>query len=515
MSPPQTTADKDNDSNKLLDLSSFLAPAKIPLNFLIRGSTSRERWNSKGDIERVEASDVGLPSDLSRILSYEPRLVSIINRLPDAYLKTSDQLYEVDEEIADLTRKRHAPDDQTRWKNWALIVTYRSIPWKYLEPLSHDPTLAFPHLKHTLEACQDGFPGLSNAAKIDLGLTLIESSRFSDMAWKHYAVNQAKRVSVGVENQYLASRIALAECVLNRIEGSMLRSAANLTPRSSEETAPDVRMHCIAGQYAIQRALNFMQVEALESAEEVLETWSPLNETPFPMEQAVNYRKTIIRGRSLRQRGELRDSIMQLNAGRRLKDEPGDIVLGEDLRDLICELADGLRDYNFTGAAENVVRWEMERRRGSYIPAIGKNLLELSLAEVAFSRGQYYNSEMLCLGALKEFPRLKYEKMRAYIILAKVYHINSNFDQAHSYWMMALETIARFTTGCSRVTRMILRSLCHSAGNDERREQYQKQLERLGPEDEADGVKFWISGMPEWNKYLQAREAEAKESEAK
>jgi hypothetical protein len=58
-----------------------------------------------------------------------------MSRLPHAYIKTSDQLYEVDGEIADLARQRHAPDDQARWKNWALIVAYRSIPWKYLEPM--------------------------------------------------------------------------------------------------------------------------------------------------------------------------------------------------------------------------------------------------------------------------------------------------------------------------------------------------------------------------------------------
>ncbi|WAO95931.1 Hypothetical protein NCS54_01358000 [Fusarium falciforme] len=507
LEPRQPALSRCDDSSKLLNLSSFLAPTKIPFSLLIRGSSSRNRWNSQGNIDRVDASAVGLPSDLVNVLSSQPSLASAMSRLPHAYIKISDQLYEVDGEIAHLARQRHAPDDQARWKNWALIVTYRSIPWKYLEPVSDDPTLAFPHLKHTLKACPDDFPGLSNATKIDLGLTLVESSRFSDMAWKQFAIDQAKRVSVGVESPYLASRIALAECVLNRIEGSMLQSAANLAPRSSEEVALDERMHSIAGQHAIQRALNFMQIEALKSAEEVLETWSPLSETPSPMEKAVDFKKRVVRGRSLRQRGETHEAIILLDAGRRLSQQPSEIVLDEDLRDLICELADALRELVLFTWAENILRWEIKRREGAYIPVMGKGLLELSLAEVLFARGQYYNAKVLCLSALKEFPRLKYEKIRAYIILAKVYHVISNFDKARSYWTMALEAINRFPSESSRTSRIILRSLCDAAGNDELREQYQKQLARLGAQEEAGDMKFWIGGMPGWEKYLELKES--------
>ncbi|UPK95507.1 hypothetical protein LCI18_006442 [Fusarium solani-melongenae] len=507
--PRHSALSSDDDSSKLLNLSSFLGPTKIPFSLLIRGSSSRNRWNSQGNIDTVDAGAVGLPSDLANVLSSQRSLASAMHRLPHAYIKISNKLYEVDRDIANLARRRHTPDDRARWRNWALIVTYRSIPWKYLETVSDDPTLVFPHLSHTLRACSDGFPGLSDAVKIDLGLTLVEASRFSDMTWKQFTIEQAKRVSVGVESPYLASRIALAECVLNRIEGSMLRSAANLAHRSSEETTPDERMHSIAGQHAIQRALNFMQIEALKSAEEVLETWCPLSETPSPMEQAVDFRKAIVQGRSLRQRGEIHACIIKLNAGRNLSEQPSDIVFDEDLRDLICELADALRELVLYTWAENILRSEIERREESYIPVIGKGLLELSLAEVLFARGQYHNAEVLCLSALKEFPRLKYEKIRAYIILAKVYHVISNFDKAHSYWTMALEVINRFPSESSRTSRIILRSLCDAAGNDELREQYQQQLARLGDEEEAGDVKIWIGGMPGWEKYLENRESKA------
>lgn len=133
LEPRQPALSMYDDSSKLLNLSSFLAPTKIPFSLLIRGSSPRNRWNSQGDIESVDASAVGLPSALANVLSNQQSLVSAMTRLPHAYIKISHQLYEVDGEIAHLARQRHAPDDQTHWKNRALIVAYRSIPWKYLE----------------------------------------------------------------------------------------------------------------------------------------------------------------------------------------------------------------------------------------------------------------------------------------------------------------------------------------------------------------------------------------------
>lgn len=371
---------------------------------------------------------------------------------------------------------------------------------------SDDPTLVFPHLKHTLEACPDGFPGLPNATKIDLGLTLIESTRFPDMAWKRFAVNQAKRVSAGVESPYLTSRIALAECLVNRLDGSMLQSAANLAPRTSEETIPDERMHSIAGQYAIQRALNFMQVEALKSAEEVLEAWSPLTETPSPMEQSVEFRKAIILGRSFRQRGEFHKSAMKLKSTYYLTSEPIDFVPDEDLRDLISELADSLRECTYSLAADIILRKEIKRREAFYMPTAGKGLLALSLAEVDFCRGRYEQAEYICRCAMQDFPRLKYEKIRACIILAKVHHF-AKPEKARKYWTMALDDVSRFPSEGSATSRFILRSLCKLPDQDGLREQYQKQLARLEAKEEAGEVKFWIVGMRDWEKFLHEMES--------
>ncbi|KAM0420985.1 hypothetical protein ACHAPT_011228 [Fusarium lateritium] len=501
----QPRSSEYQDSSNLLNLSSFLSPTKIPFSLLIRGSSSRNRWNSQGDVERVDASTVGLPLDLCNLLSNQPRLISAMNGLPYANVHISDQFYEVDQEIAALVRQRHAPEDGARWRNWALIVTYRSVPWKYLEPVYFDPILAFPHLKHTLEACPDDFPGLPQIAKIDLGLTLVQSSRFPDIAWKQFAVSQAKRVSIGIDSPYLDSQIALAECLLNRIEGLMLRSAANLVSQNTPEPPTDERSHSIAGQKVIQRGLNFLQIEALAAAEEVLETWRPLNESPSPMERTIVFRKAILLGRSLRHRGKFQESTTQLKSARRLAQQPSKTVFDEDLRDLTCELADSLRELEDLALAEDVLRAEIKRREGTYIPVTGKGLLDLCSAEVLFAQGRHAEAESLCHGALKDFPRLKFEKIRAYIVLAKIHHLAANIEKTCSYWTMALEVINRFPSESSCTTQVILKSLYDIADQDELREGYQKQLSLLYMPEDDDYMQFWISGMRHWAEYLQAK----------
>lgn len=371
-------------------------------------------------------------------------------------------------------------------------------------PSPCDPTVVFPHLKYILESCPDKFPGLSNTTKIDLGLTLVEASRFPDMAWMRFAVSQARRVSVGVESPYLTSRIAHAQCVLNRIQGSMLRAAASLAPRSSGETCTGVVMHCVAGQEVIQRALNFMQIEALESAEEVLKTWSPLSDPPSPMEEAVVCRKAMLLGRSLRYRGKFQKATVPLARAIRPSLWSSKIVLDEDLRDIVCDLADSFREIDRLVWAEASLRGEIKRRQEAYSPVIGKGLLDLSLAEVLFAREQYAEAEALCLSAVKDVPRLKFEKIRAYTILAKIHHLASDNEKARSYWTMALEVVNRFPSESSHMTQIILRSLCDVAGQGELRKQYQTQLSRLGAQEEAGEMKFWISGMRHWEEHLRA-----------
>ncbi|KAJ3533278.1 hypothetical protein NM208_g8058 [Fusarium decemcellulare] len=509
-----TTPEIDNSFERVLILSSFLSPQPIPFRLLLRAASRRSRWTTKGDVIEVNPGDVGFDAPLPALFSNRSKLLDIVHRLPGVRVDALNDSYRVDEETLFRLLQEQSPEQCFRWKYCALIVACRSIPWKYLEPVSFDPSSFFPHIKHTLQACAKELPYLSKHTRIEVGLSLVEASRFPGMEWKRFAMSQAKIVSTGVHDAWLDSRVAHAECLLNRIDGSMLLAAARLAAvqtRDSNSSSITTEMnHCIAGQEAIQRALNFIQIEALSAAEEVLNAWCPLNEIASPMEKTILFKKGMLLGKLLRFSGRFQESLDHLEAVQRLAEQPGSIVFDEDLRDFTCDLADTLRELDRPMSAEMVLRAELRRRTSSYIPKSGRSLLELSLAEALFAQRFYAEGETLCLSALNCSPCLKFEKLRAYIILAKIYHMTSNTDKEYSHWVLALEAVNRFHGETFATTRIILKSICDFArrtGVKGLQEQTQARMSSLAMPEEPCGMKHWISGIRHWAEYLQNSES--------
>ncbi|KAF4469593.1 hypothetical protein FALBO_3506 [Fusarium albosuccineum] len=521
--PPKSTLVKDrarakpqidNSVQHLLILSSFLSPQPIPFILLLQAASPRSRWTTKGDVIKGKPGDVGFDAPLPALSSNRSKLLDIVHRLPGVRVDALNDSYQVDEETLFRVRQEQSPEQCFRWKYCALIVACRSIPWKYLEPVVFDPSSFFPHIKHTLQACATELPYLPKHTRIEVGLSLVEASRFPGMEWKRFAVSQAKIASTGIHDAWLDSRIAHAECLLNRIDGSMLLAAASLaatqTRASNLNSITTEMSHCIAGQEAIQRALNFIQIEALSAAEEVLNAWSALNEIASPMEKTILFKKGMLLGKLLRFSGRFQESLVHLEAVQRLAEQPESIVFDEDLRDFTCDLADTLRELNRPMSAEMVLRAELRRRNSSYVPKSGRSLLELSLAEALFAQRFYAEGETLCLSTLNCSPCLKFEKLRAYIILAKIYHMTSNTDKEYSHWVLALEAVNRFHGETFATTRIILKSICDFArrtGAKDLQERTQAHMSSLAMPEEPCGMKHWISGVRHWAEYLQDKKS--------
>src|SRR5690242_1254704 len=84
------------DADTLLSLLSCLMFSdKIPLDLLFRGAMSRERWNELGEIEKLDASCVGLDPELGSLLSNMQRLDNAFRSLEQslAVSKLPDQTY--------------------------------------------------------------------------------------------------------------------------------------------------------------------------------------------------------------------------------------------------------------------------------------------------------------------------------------------------------------------------------------------------------------------------------------
>ncbi len=119
----------------LLVLLCFLASSEVPLDLLSRGASPRRRWNAHGEIEEKDALHFGLTSALVDLLSSITRLNNAVGELVSlsAISKNSDQTYMVNRAVQTHVFNILPPGLHSFWRLQALVVAYRSIPWKYLE----------------------------------------------------------------------------------------------------------------------------------------------------------------------------------------------------------------------------------------------------------------------------------------------------------------------------------------------------------------------------------------------
>lgn len=368
-----------------------------------------------------------------------------------------------------------------------------------------------PHLKHTLQAYSDCFKQLPTTIRTDLVLTLVEACRFPNLEWKRFAVAQANLAVLDVEDRYLRSRIAESESVLYRISGEISRSVDALGSPSVDEpsSTPDKRTHSASGQIAVQHALNYIQIENLVMAEKSLEHWHSRDKIISPMEEVVLFRKHMLLGRLLRYGGRFKESLAHLQMSQNLVDQHRYINFAEDLRDLTCDLADTLRELEDPVSGEHQLCAEIARRDldGTILP--GRSLLELSLSEALFAQGRFGEAEKLCLDIQSRPGLLKFEKLRLYITLAKVRHVNSDDDGAFGHWANALVAISRYPVETGGATRIIVRSICDILARQGRQELLDQYLQQLASLDELvrpGGVWNWIAGLRHWMKFLESKD---------
>lgn len=477
---------------------------------LARSHTSETLERIRRD-RKLGAVPAGLAPELYNLLSDIPRLDNAFHELnlSSAVLKNSDQTYTLDEIVASRIRERLSTENLSFYNHQALIVAYRAIPWKYIEPATPNTKLFLPHLKYALQAFYNGSGYLPTSTRADLVLTLVEASRFPNMAWKRFAIDQAEIAARGLEDWYIHSSIAQSRCLLGRIAGNMDQAVSSLGDLSqgTVSTTMDKRMHSTVGQATIQRALNCIQVEDLSTAKGLLEDWSPLDQNASSLEGVVAFRKEMMLGRILRFQGAFKESLTHLRRARTTAEQRKDLFFDEDLRDLTCDLADTLRELDDPASAEHHLRAEITRRDQNCISS-GKSLLELSLAEALFAQERFREAERLCLDIQSRPGLLKFEKLRLHITMAKIRHVESDNEGALSCWSGAMKEIAKFHLTNGRTTRTIVISICDTLSGLGQTWLVPESLKQVAYLDEIakpGSVQYWIAGLRHWLEYLESR----------
>jgi tetratricopeptide (TPR) repeat protein len=330
------------------------------------------------------------------------------------------------------------------------------------------------------------------------------------MVWKRFSVSQAEVVACGIEDMFLRSCIAQAQCLLNRIAGDMGKAASSLDNVSygTLSGTMDPKMHSTIGQAAIQRSLNCVQVDDPLVAMQLLIDWKPLDQDVSLMEITTLFRRDLLLGRILRFQGKFEDSFTYLQRSQKMAEQHKNLIFDEDLRDLVCDLADTLRELEDPVSAEHHLRTQIARQAETGAAFSGQSLLELSLAEALFAQRCYEEAKRLCLDIQLRSNLLKAEKLRLRITLAKIYHVEGDFGGALTVWSQAMESLRKFPLTNGHTTRIIVISICDTLslfGQTTLVKESLKQLDNLDELAKPGGTLYWIAGLRHWFIYLQSR----------
>ena len=336
--------------------------------------------------------------------------------------------------------------------------------------------------------------------RIDIALNLIESARFSVMEWKQFAIRQARELTVGLNDSYTRSCLALRQCLLHRLSGEPSLAFTALTDGTPYQA--NKRSHAIYGHTIIQRALNHIQLDQLTNAIDMLEEWQPTSHPYSAMEQVVLFRQNLIMGKALRYQGNFTKSLIYLQRSQSIVNTTKDLIFLEDASDLACNFADTYLELDDPAKAENCLQATIKHQ----VPKQGA--LFIALAECLFAQRRFLEvDETLRRVFHSQLKLMKMDKLRLAILQAKLSHIRFQFGEAFRYWTEAMSNLRRFTLASGRTRRIILLSQCHvlhSRGLFDIEHQTRNQLDALDECADEDGASYWISGLRHWLGFLES-----------
>ncbi|KAL4960558.1 LipA and NB-ARC domain protein [Aspergillus stella-maris] len=497
---PKLKATGATNAAYLMILLSFFANCEVSIDILSGGASPRKRWSKLGEIVETYPGDVGILQDTIHICNSQ-NLMNILAELYSisAIVWTSHSTFKLNKAIRDSIQSSFSKSLQSFWGMQALTLAYRSIPWKNLDQMWLDTALAISHIQHTFEEARRhcSLKDIAPMVRTDMGLSLIESSRFLNMEWKQFAISQAEELAIGIDDGYIHSCLVQRQCVLHRLSGNMGFAFPHLPDVVSGHS--NIRLHAALGHVLIQGALDCIQRDELSKAVDFLEKWRPVQQ-PSAMEYIVLFRQNLIFGKIFRYKGDFSRSLSFLKMARRTAEVTENLIFREDTCELACNLAETYLELENPTKAEVCLRAEMKHQ-------YSKQALLVVLAEALFAQARFEEADSLCHLLRPPLKLRKMERLRLSIIQAKLSHARNRFDIAFSYWTEAMENLRLFNLAGGHTTCIILRSQCdvlQKQGLRELERQSYKQLQDLQNYAGSDGTLYWIAGLRHWLKYLDS-----------
>lgn len=292
----------------------------------------------------------------------------------------------------------------------------------------------------------------------ELASTLLAASRFSNAKWKTEAISRAKKLLEDDKDPYMNAWLAYRESAIARMFGKEAESEDALqrflqfsTTLGQEEFELDPRFNAQRGDLIISFSENLIrQGKLLEAKKELIE-WKPLGGSQSTLEGITLRARDITLGKVLRYQGlfeearTLLEGVLQNSVLDDYFEGTGWYrVLLSNVADLYCELG-------LPANSEKLIMQELSpmKERGTQDIATGRRL-QMSLAETYLQRHMYAKAESLLLDLQRAFmssdgPEYTSDvnTFRIWILLARISHAQSCWDECLARWKHALSVLER------------------------------------------------------------------------
>ncbi len=327
---------------------------------------------------------------------------------------------------------------------------------------------------------------------------LLAASHFLDIPWKFKALETVKAIMADEPADYLQTWANLREHTVTGLKiGTEIKESAIFFV---EHGQIDARSNALYGQLILVYVANKIRWNKLYHARSVLDRFSSLNSnSPSTMERLVLKQKEFTIGKIYRYQGDF------LLARERLTPLPNDDskLDGVTGRSRISHLAGVLCELGEPRRAQMLLCEEIEiMKKIDMLDVSRGRCLRLSLAETLLHQGSRKEAEDIYLGlkeVIEDFPNSSFvtgiEKLRLWMGLARVSHLNHSYSEALTNWTKALRASEDCNWKAGFNEMIVYYSISHvmlMLGEWENSESFIKKADEIY---RREGRQFWLTGL--------------------
>ncbi|KAM5430281.1 hypothetical protein McanCB56680_004946 [Microsporum canis] len=527
------------NASLLLLLFSFLEATQIPEIMLRRACSNMQIWANDGNVKDLSPDKAGIDSEIITLVNNEMRLDQAIEQLLafsliQANISASGRTFSIHPLVQACASHRVPLEVRQKWQVQAILFVTHAFRKQRLSggiaDLGDIGSQMFPHIPRVLKE----FDTLDKAcpqyprAKRALCLLLLEGSKFNGNVWRRETIARAKELIEDYGDAILEARVARRESTILRLHGEMAASYRVIEDclyygAFAKGSDIDAKANAEKGKLINSYAGNLIMENQLVRAKKELESWQPKNPNrPSRMESSVLSDHNVALGRLLKNQGLFTEALPYFE--RIFHDIRSENCSGNPIWQMnaLANVTDLYLEVRRPDDAEATLRETVKvmYARGWQRYSITRRL-RLTLAESFIMRAMFQRAEECLLRLIPMFEGIedpdtnqKTEHFRTWAGLARISHLQGNWDEAINRWKTAINIVER--SGWSKKFNhgVLLQSLAQAQFRADKILESQETLKVAKESLAAEERKYWIVGLGSyWLDYILAPLGEIGQSE--